>query len=104
MESRAYTQCTAASKKTGKDSRAATVALIRWALLGQHLDSMQDKSQHVSSIPVFAGFHKGQADGIDRTAMGSAVGVMVLVIEYWDRQEAASASASRRGRYSSSNL
>ena len=102
MERSAYTQYTSASKKTGKDSRAATVALIRWALLGQHLDSMQDKSQHVSSIPIIAGFHKGQADGINRTTMGSAVGVIVLGIEYWDRQEAA--TASRISRYSCSNL
>jgi hypothetical protein len=43
---------------------------------------MQDKSQHVSSIPIIAEFHGGQADGINKTAMGSAVGVMLLGIEY----------------------
>jgi len=55
MESRAYTQYTEPSKKDGENSRAATAALIRWALIGQHLDSMESGFQHVSSIPLIAG-------------------------------------------------
>jgi hypothetical protein len=82
METTAYTQYTAASEHEGANSGAATAALFRWALVGRHLDSMQSKSQHVSSIPFFAGCHRGQADGINRTAMGSAVSVMLLGIEY----------------------
>jgi hypothetical protein len=58
---------------------------------------MQIKSQHVSSIPIIAGFHQGQADGIHRTAMGSAVGVILLGIEYWDRPVAAKRSRKNIG-------
>ena len=61
METKAYTQYTAASEHEGANSRAATAALFRWALVGRHLDSMQSKSQHVSSIPDYCGFSQGSS-------------------------------------------
>jgi hypothetical protein len=54
MESKAYTQYTSASKSEGANSRPATAALFKWALLGRHLDSMQRESQDVSSIAIVA--------------------------------------------------